>query len=66
MKQASNCLASSSEKTRPNVSWEAIPLANGSCWRNQSSFISLHSTTKVQLSAPLMTAQMAASSNSSS
>ena len=63
MKHASKRLASSRLKTRLKVSCEAMPLANGSQRRSQSSFMRPQSTTVTQLSAPLVMAHSATSSN---
>jgi hypothetical protein len=66
MKQASNPSASSSANTRLNVSCDAMPLANGSNLRSQSSFSWPHADTSTQSSAAALIAHNAVSSNSCS
>ena len=62
--QRSNTAESSKAKTRPKVSWEAMPLANGRKCRNQPNLACLQTDTDTQMSAPLRMAPMAANYNS--
>ena len=62
--QRSNTAESNKAKTRPKVSWEAMPLANGRKCRNQPNLACLQTDTDTQMSAPLRMAPMAANYNS--